>query len=59
MSEGKFCYGYTCSNCKESNLSRDEVVLLNGDNVVYDEEHGGSGDIDRVLCNVCYENKDE
>ena len=55
MSKISFCYGYTCSHCKETNLSYDEIIMLNGDNVVQDEEHGGSGDIDQILCYECYD----
>lgn len=55
MSESRFCYGYTCIECKETNFSKDEVVFLNGNNIIEDEEHGGSGDIDRILCNECYD----
>ncbi|MGL5329897.1 MAG: hypothetical protein ACRDD7_11550 [Peptostreptococcaceae bacterium] len=45
---------YQCTKCKETFNYRDEVAFLCGENEVQDEEHGGSGDIDEVLCVACY-----
>lgn len=52
--ENSHGYNWKCDCCMER-FTSDEVVLLNSDNIVQDEEHGGSGDIDSVLCNECYE----
>lgn len=46
---------YKCNRCGEVFHYKDEVVFLNGDNVVLDEEDGGSGDIDEVICLTCYD----
>lgn len=48
---------YICDKCKEEFYFREEVTFLCGDVEVEDEDHGGSGDIDRVLCNSCYEDE--
>ncbi|MGU8679045.1 hypothetical protein ACV3Q3_12875 [Clostridium perfringens] len=45
---------YKCDKCKE-NFHREEVVFLCGDVECLNEEEGGSGDIDKVLCWECYE----
>lgn len=46
---------WTCDKCKETFYYRDEIVLLCGENEVEDEDHHGSGDIDRVLCVSCWD----
>ncbi|MGM8331786.1 hypothetical protein [Clostridium perfringens] len=45
---------YKCDKCKE-NFHREEVVFLCGNVECLNEEEGGSGDVDRVLCWKCYE----
>lgn len=54
-----FCIPRICDCCKEAFWYVDEVVFLNGDNIVENEEHGGSGDINRILCNECYKKEYE
>lgn len=49
---------YCCSKCHTTNLSYDEVNFFCGENLVHDEEHGGSGDIDTIVCNVCQEERE-
>lgn len=46
---------YLCDRCKEVFHFNDEVVFLCGESIVEEEENGGSGDIDTILCKVCYE----
>lgn len=47
--------GWECDKCKEVFYNRAEIVFLCGGVEVEDEEHGGSGDIDKILCNICYD----
>ncbi|XZH79440.1 hypothetical protein ACSW8S_16360 (plasmid) [Clostridium perfringens] len=47
---------WECEKCKDKFL-REEVTLFCGDEEVLSEEEGGSGDIDKVLCNICYEDE--
>lgn len=47
---------YKCDVCKEE-FDREDVILLCGDIECLTEEEGGSGDIDKILCWECYEDK--
>lgn len=49
---------WKCEKCGEE-FNYDEIILLCGDIIVEDEEHGGSGDIDRALCGCCYDEEFE
>lgn len=46
---------WICDRCKDEFYNREEVVFLCGEVEVLDEENGGSGDIDVILCYTCYE----
>lgn len=45
---------YECGKCKDKFL-REEVTLFCGDEEVLSEAEGGIGDMNKVLCNICYE----
>ncbi|MGL4573034.1 MAG: hypothetical protein ACRCVJ_18485 [Clostridium sp.] len=49
---------YICDKCKEELYFRDEVMFLMGNNEVFLEEEGGSGDYDRIICGVCCEEEE-
>ena len=48
---------WKCEKCGEEFDYIDDMVFLCDGIVVDDEEHGGSGDIDEILCQCCYVDK--
>lgn len=46
---------WECNKCHETFHYYNEIVLLLNGEQVENEEHGGSGDYDTVICLECYE----